>query len=1004
MKLPNILIKHIELSGDHETEVGIRVTTVIKDNAPGSSGITWSNTSVSDKIQTMVVISADKSLNDKITNGNIDFDIHTIMKNHPSSDKVKIFTNSAIAGKKIKGDVDTAVGQEEEIFFVDSHSAKFDAIEKNIDVFCCVYYERDQILRDLNIDSSNIKPEYGAISSEKIISFGRINNLTTVFILPGSRKQYTGPVHLHEEGGYMVGAKHTSAPHSSLNTLDVQNFKIKDYRKHSFVKQQTNDIPKVASISELYCSVNTKGQIAGLFSINFKNLLLNESLYGKYLKSLSTSALDEIIKNIAISNITIIRNRVDAKGITLLGRSRSMNGAMLDIFDDDKFSLSEVAINDAGSSRAFSFVDKQINKTNAGLFQYQVKVSFVDPTASFIKTMMRQLKNSIKTVDTYYMQLEKSKNYNFDLDETRESFWEPKTSRDRSSYSTYVQATEVYVRAMMYLYNINPIERADIIFSTTSKIDPRNATISSVMDFRDKLNHLSREYETTFSSLIVNDASNSSAVYVKSPRFKNKIFVDNLFKQKIRPKNFVTSYGYLNVSDETPLPKINKKDFISRFNREKRKFFTKEQPQQYMNSIPSSYKQLTDMDRNLYSYLSPNVLRSKNDTIILNDIPSINIKQINNIFNTSSPKSMNNNIYVNYLGFDDDSTNAEMSAPSTDDMPNKDSVIIHSDDGSDVLATTETKIDSFLESSIYLGDDSLFVTYDEKTAIIGDTLKESVKSPTKETSPGIKEDFNIKRNINEANSDEYNILSQNNLIFRASKSLGDNFKQFFLSLPNQIRALFMYRLKFVKKLQTNVSGDLLKAFSTQTAMNINYNKLVKIEIFDGYHKTGDLSNMREAKFRLITRKDVENLNFPVLCRLKTFLSNELKIKRDMLSFPIENQYFILQPDKVLLTQRNSLDIKEQNFRDIAVGHTTTKRYNLEGATTNIIIQTGTAEAIERPTDTPPEDQRTRSDNYTKPNDGSGGIIENSNAAGFNEAVGNINRLSTSGGGSSGGGY
>lgn len=181
------------------------------------------------------------------------------------------------------------------------------------------------------------------------------------------------------------------------------------------------------------------------------------------MKSLSTSALDEIIKNIAISNITIIRNRVDAKGITL-GRSRSMNGAMLDIFDDDKFSLSEVAINDAGSSRAFSFVDKQINKTNAGLFQYQVKVSFVDPTASFIKTMMRQLKNSIKTVDTYYMQLEKSKNYNFDLDETRESFWEPKTSRDRSSYSTYVQATEVYVRAMMYLYNINPIERADIIF------------------------------------------------------------------------------------------------------------------------------------------------------------------------------------------------------------------------------------------------------------------------------------------------------------------------------------------------------------------------------------------------------------------------------------------------------------------------------------------------------------------------------------------------------------
>lgn len=56
---------------------------------------------------------------------------------------------------------------------------------------------------------------------------------------------------------------------------------------------------------------------------------------------------------------------------------------------------------------------------------------------------------------------------------------------------------------------------------------------------------------------------------------------------------------------------------------------------------------------------------------------------------------MNNNIYVNYLGFDDDSTNAEMSAPSADDMPNKDSVIIHSDDGSDVLATTETKIDSF---------------------------------------------------------------------------------------------------------------------------------------------------------------------------------------------------------------------------------------------------------------------------------------------------------------------
>jgi hypothetical protein len=259
-----------------------------------------------------------------------------------------------------------------------------------------------------------------------------------------------------------------------------------------------------------------------------------------------------------------------------------------------------------------------------------------------------------------------------------------------------------------------------------------------------------------------------------------------------------------------------------------------------------------------------------------------------------------------------------------------------------------SQFEDFIESSEFLGDNSLFVRY----SFISDE-NEAFDTSTTEVSPEVAENFNTPPDINISKGRDYNLEFEKNFIALANENLTKReFTEFLAELPNQIKALFLYQLKFVKKLKGNPTGDLIKNLKTQAAINVNHFKLVQVEMFDGYEisKEGEIM-INKPKFKLLKKDDIDSLTTTTLCRLKRYYNNNLKIKRDLLSFPIEGQYFFIQPENSI-TQTVRPSNQERETKNISVQHYVSKDYDAIGSTSNIVVQTGTSIVTTQTTVTP----------------------------------------------------
>jgi hypothetical protein len=278
-------------------------------------------------------------------------------------------------------------------------------------------------------------------------------------------------------------------------------------------------------------------------------------------------------------------------------------------------------------------------------------------------------------------------------------------------------------------------------------------------------------------------------------------------------------------------------------------------------------------------------------------------------------------------------------------------------------AVVDTEIpEDFVKSSRFLGDNSLFVKYD----FISDENQIN-DTPTTVAPEIVDEAFQTPIDINKSAGRDYNLDYVDNFLSLAEKNLtSQEYEDFIYSLPNQIKALFLYQSEFVKELKNITASDLIKNFKTQATMNVNYFKLVKIEILDGYDTSSDGQHMlSKPKFRILKEQDLDSIRHTTLCRFVRFYENNLKIKRDILSFPIERQYFFVSPAQQTTEETPVIDYT-QKAKNIAVQHFISKDYDNSGITSNIIAQP------EGTSYTKPNDG---SGGFTRPNDGSGGVVD-----------------------------
>jgi hypothetical protein len=160
----------------------------------------------------------------------------------------------------------------------------------------------------------------GPLTSEALIVGREMVNNSTVFV-NSNGSQYGGPVHQHN-GVYMEGSTHTAAPHAKLRRISVPNLKLKDYRRHNYhLKQLVKDQP-VPIFSNLIVSFDEHTKHNYMFFVNIKELLLTKTLYGRLLQNIDDHMLSDIMKNFKIRYLNISRIKVSSCFRDVVGGKR----------------------------------------------------------------------------------------------------------------------------------------------------------------------------------------------------------------------------------------------------------------------------------------------------------------------------------------------------------------------------------------------------------------------------------------------------------------------------------------------------------------------------------------------------------------------------------------------------------------------------------------------------------------------------------------------------------
>jgi len=321
----------------------------------------------------------------------------------------------------------------------------------------------------------------GPVNTEIIFDGGNLATTRQAFIAPGGLL-WEGAIHYHGDSnpapdgykGWMAGDRHRGGTDQlKLQLLEVPNTKITDFRDSSiimpnsqednvlgmgkdsiigvgpnyekaeaiiggilspFQKEKKKDfiIDNDDEYSKLYLSRDRKNNAHGMFFINFKNLLQNNSSlypilgkkYQQYGVSTEAETLQEILQESKILELRVYRDRVRPVNLRqpykkfsdgeMFEEPSRLIGTISDInnyktprenYEAGKTYIKEISLSSKVESymnRYFVFSDYEVGSYDAGLYQYRVELDFVDGTKVFINKLMDELRQIKLEMEQYY--------------------------------------------------------------------------------------------------------------------------------------------------------------------------------------------------------------------------------------------------------------------------------------------------------------------------------------------------------------------------------------------------------------------------------------------------------------------------------------------------------------------------------------------------------------------------------------------------------------------------
>ena len=312
----------------------------------------------------------------------------------------------------------------------------------------------------------------GVVNSQTIINRGDVPTRSEIALLPDG-KVWAGPVHQHPDKGLMTGAFHTPIAHSTLETKDVPNLVVNDYRvldeihnaklllrpyrkkrikklnkRKAFRKQA---VEKNVYITQPEYAFNEINQLRFLFHVDYHKIIAEKTQFGSCFVHADKKARLKILNNSKIKKITVTRNRVkkglsknevvlvdfpnrretvaesgDGKRRRIRPRkiTRSTNAANRKTDQITIGGIREIKLDVEGAQglRTFTVSDFEMARKTDGKYSYSVSIEIEDGTILFVQEQQQKLMEAIKAFREYQSLAMRPNNTNYNTGKFSNNF------------------------------------------------------------------------------------------------------------------------------------------------------------------------------------------------------------------------------------------------------------------------------------------------------------------------------------------------------------------------------------------------------------------------------------------------------------------------------------------------------------------------------------------------------------------------------------------------------
>lgn len=924
--LPNAYVEKINLVDNGLETFKINVSMITMDRAVDGSFVWSEDDLIMDTLKVCVIATSNDTLIRGITNGTQNPHPKALKNNASLMENTQISNLPVKRMKMVNGD--NSMRFKQSTTFVASNSAP------SLTLFAFTYVDTADLsgMLGINLDGP-LTYFYGPVTSENVIVAGDLEETTFIFEKAGG-EIWSGPVHQMSDGRFMEGSFHGNNENGILTRREVPNTKILDRRGETLASRTPVPIKNKSNLSELSISYNNDADLIGLFSLDYRNLILTKTKQGRKMFNVSNRLLELFATSIEINSLEIRRQQVKfTKTLNKLGTTaykQKLIGPYKTIATTTEKNnllvntdeLSQVFITPDNLIKTYQFIDLEMSEKTRGEFRYEAIITFIDKSDDFLRGIVDQMVRNISTLKTTSDVLYRLRNYDRKMHHLKEGVEVP---------PIFAESIDNYYQNLSIVMDISDEDRDAMIAKRKSFFTVDNYTNTEAQQFISEYSSLATKFKSTFDIKARNlnmDRKSSTKKHLP----KALISTNHVFEATAKFDSVATSYDYLGIQSNKAIPVFTKNSYNQRANLEVTRFFDTSKSTISTDFYDLSQEEvdaLRDTESSKAGFLAPLSFKHKSGTSNLSDLAQADTDGISAEFiKHMSEKQQDTKV---------DTKASRKNSPPTQTQSKTKKRTAHKKRRYGRMdfnfKTTPIKVnnlqpDEYLSVSNYLGNNSEMVNVDSK-------LDEAIEAPlTRQVvdKVAITEGLSVKRE-----KKSFDLQEKNNF-FEQFKASGRFSLDKIRMLPLSFKSLLNSRSNAARNNILESDSDILKDAETKVSTEMIFHSTQTIEYFAGFSiDSMGLPDLSAPNWKTLTPDAIES-NKRLTCRMKFTEIPELGIKpAQEFKLLAQNSTFIITDEEI--TSRMTMDSFEEP--DLEVAQPTQEVLEITYASSNPVIQNAT---------------------------------------------------------------